>query len=259
MNMDHSLNRVREVINQLQSPVGDLSTLRSLLSAPLECIGLLPPRFRRYNVNPLEAGACNISRHIPPIQRAVLEHVVPTWETLLSEEGETILLEQYFCPDAFSFTSEAAGELTLLAYSSILSLPLTDYSTRLLARLSKEYPIDRLHFALFSQKNHSARQAISWEDCIRNIMSIPTKVANALGGSGEITAELTHEEYFNNVSVRCEALMYSMVTDAPKSILSSLIIIIMLGSLETTRYLIYHVSLNKARESWCFPSINTYG
>jgi telomere length regulation protein len=219
MSADHSLNRAREVINQLQSPVTDLTTLRSLLSAPLECIGLLSPRFRRYNINPLEDGSFNISRHIPPIQRAILEHVVPTWETLLSEEGETALLEQYFCPDTFSFTSEAAGEVTLLAYSSILSLPLTEYSIRLLARLSKEYPIDRLHVALFSQKSGPG-QTISWEDCIRNIVSIPAKVANALGVSGDITPTLAHGEYFNNVSVRCEALMYSMITDAPKSMLS---------------------------------------
>jgi telomere length regulation protein len=201
--------QVEEVISRLQAAVSDLSTVLSLLCSPLDCIGLLPPQFRRYNVEPLSPGAVNIARHIPTLQRAVLQHIGPTWESALAEQDSVPLLEQYFCPDTFSFASTAAGDVTVLAYSTILSLPLSDYSIRLLVRLSERYPIDRLHAAVFSQHTQNAKRTLGWEDCVRNIAAVPARVANSLQGKG-VPPQLEHGSYFSAVCKRCEFIISSL-------------------------------------------------
>jgi telomere length regulation protein len=203
--------QVEDIISRLQTPLPDISTTLALLCSPLDCINLLPPQFRRYNVQPLPSGAVVISRHLPALQRAILQHIGPTWESALAEKDATLLLEQYFCPDTFSFASAAAGDVTLLAYSTILSLPLTEYSIRLLVRLSQEYPIDRLHSAVFSPNHErSAKQTVGWEDCVRNIAAVPAKVANALGGKRPVPPQLEHGVYFSNVCKRCECTIAAL-------------------------------------------------
>ncbi|KAJ7219093.1 telomere length regulation protein-domain-containing protein [Mycena pura] len=201
--------QVEEVISQLQTELSDLNALLGLLCAPLDCIGLLPPQFTRYNVDPLPPGAVNISRHIPAFQREILRHIGPTWESALIEEDAASLLAQYLCPDVFSFASPVAGDVTLLAYATILSLPLTDYSIRVLVRLSERYPIDRLHTAVFSHGKHDAKRTLLWEDCVRNIAAVPAKVANSLQGKG-VPHQLEHGVYFNGVCKRCECAISSL-------------------------------------------------
>ncbi|EGN95974.1 hypothetical protein SERLA73DRAFT_170414 [Serpula lacrymans var. lacrymans S7.3] len=204
--LDSSLTQIKDVINKLQVSVTELPTLLSLLCAPLDSLGLLPPQYRRYNLHPLTSCTLNASRHIPPIQRALLQHVIPTWEAVLVEEKLISLVEQYFCPDAFSNALPAAGEIALLAYSTILSLSLTEQSIQLLCRLSKGFPIDRLHRAVFSGSTSSERQSLAWGDCLRNVFSVPAKVANALKGK-DLPPGLDHATYFNNLSLRCEVLV----------------------------------------------------
>lgn len=200
--------QAEEVISQLQTALPDLSTVLGLLCGPLDSIGLLPPQFRPYNTQPLGPGAVNIPRHIPSLQRAIVQHIGPTWESALSEKDAASLLEQYFCPDVFSFASPVAGEVTLLAYSTILSLPLTEYSIRLLVGLSERYPIDRLHSAVFSRE-HGAKQTLGWEDCVRNIVAVPAKVANSLRGK-DVPPQLEHGFYFRSVCRRCECAISSL-------------------------------------------------
>ncbi|KAF8212436.1 telomere length regulation protein-domain-containing protein [Mycena galopus ATCC 62051] len=207
--VDPNAVQVEEVIGRLQAAVSDLSTLLTLLCSPLHCIGLLPPQFRQYNVEPLSPGAVNISRHIPTLQRVILQHIGPTWESALVEKDAVPLLEQYFCPDSFSFASTAAGDVTVLAYSTILSLPLTDYSIRLLVRLSERYPIDRLHAAVFSQHPQNAKRTLGWEDCVRNIAAVPARVANSLQGKG-VPPQLEHGAYLSAVCKRCEWMIASL-------------------------------------------------
>ena len=81
---DNSL--VWETINRLHNAVQELPELLCLLTAPLETLGLLPPQYTRYNTNPLPAGSVRISKHLPPLQRVLLEHVIPVWESSLKEK-----------------------------------------------------------------------------------------------------------------------------------------------------------------------------
>ncbi|KAH9038997.1 telomere length regulation protein-domain-containing protein [Lactarius pseudohatsudake] len=206
------MDQIRDVVNRLKAPIPDLPTLLALISGPLDSIGLLPPHYRQYNTAPLPV-AVNITRHVPPIQRALLEHVIPTWEIVLSQEKLTSLVEQWFIPDAFSYAKPAAGEVAIHAYAAILSLPLTSYSMNVLARLMKAYPLDRLHSRVFSlgdAHSSSSQSIFEWEDVVKSILSVPARVANALEGKGECPKELEQGPYYSHISLRSEALFWKL-------------------------------------------------
>lgn len=216
--LDTALVQIRDVIHRLQRPIPDFSTLIVLLSSPLDCLGLLPPQFRGHNTEPLPDGAVIATKHIPTIQRALLEHVAPTWDVVLEEKLAMSLLEQYFCPDSFSYASQAAGDVVLLAYSTILSQPLTGFGINMLARLAKEYPLDRLHAAVFGiKRDQESNRMVQWEDCVRNVTVVPGKVANALTGK-EVPPELEHGTYFNSLCTRCECLIASLAIQQGKGL-----------------------------------------
>ncbi|KAJ4488144.1 telomere length regulation protein-domain-containing protein [Lentinula aciculospora] len=219
MDVPSSDSEVRNLINAIQHPVSDISTLLSLITAPLDCLRILPPIFRRYNVNPLPSGSIKTSVHIPLLQRALLQHVLANWGLELEKQGNLSLLDQYFCPDLFSFASTVAGDVAVLAFATILSLPFTDHSIRLLARLSKEYPVDRLHSSIFSQKGSSVKLDQKWEDCIQNVVAVPAKVGNYCGTRNlDVPVFLRHGDYFNNLSLRCESLIYASSQEYSTSI-----------------------------------------
>ncbi|RDB24234.1 DNA replication checkpoint protein tel2 [Hypsizygus marmoreus] len=221
--MESAQEQVRDVIDRLQRPIPDLSTLLSLLSSPLDCLGLLPPQYRRYNRAPLPDGSVNVQKHLPLLQRALLEHIAPTWDTSLAEEKAKLLLEQHFCPDSFSFASPVTGDVVLIAYSTITSQPPTSYAIHILTRLTKEYPVDRLHSAVFTRKSQDrpSTAMLSWEDCVRCVVMIPAKVANAIAGHTEIPLALEHGTYFNNVCARSECLIASLSTKPTKDAIPS--------------------------------------
>ncbi|CCM02859.1 uncharacterized protein FIBRA_04971 [Fibroporia radiculosa] len=223
---DSAIEQIRVIITRLQSPVPDATTLYQLLAAPLAYLNLLPPKFRGYNESPLIAGSFIISRHLPPLQRALLEHVLPTWEASLVEGDTWALAEQYFCPDSISFASSAAGQVAVHAYSSILSLPFTDVSLRLLDKLSRSYPIDVLHSVVYSidgRKGSSGKQIITWEDCVRNVAAIPAKASNMMGGGTVIPSSLEQGTYLKNLSVRCECLIYALSRSPSREYVSSIV------------------------------------
>ncbi|KAI0078993.1 telomeric DNA binding protein [Panus rudis PR-1116 ss-1] len=218
-----TLTQIRETISRLQAPIPDLSTLLALLSGALDTIGLLPPRFLRYNSLPLSKGAVNVSKHVPILQRALLEHVIPTWEQALKEEHAYELVEQYFCPDSFSFSTPYAAEIALHAYSTILSLPLTEYSLQFFVRLSKSYPIDVLWTTIFrGSRSVVENRELTWQDYVRNIASIPVKVANSLDHLPTIPPELEVGNYFSNMSRRCEVLIHNLSGNYSKADLDSI-------------------------------------
>ncbi|KAF8061522.1 telomere length regulation protein-domain-containing protein [Lyophyllum atratum] len=221
--MEGAHSPVRDVIDRLQRPVPDLPTLLALLSGPLDCLGLLPPQYQPYNTTPLPKGSIDIQKHIPLLQRVLLEHIAPTWGDLLAAENATPLLEQYFCPDSFSFASSVAGDVALLAYSTIMAQPLTSYAIHLLTRLSSEYPIDRLHSAVFTTtREQPSSRMLAWEDCVRDVMSVPAKVSNAIAGKTDVPHLLEHGIYYNNICIRTEYLISSLSSKLSKDAVPSL-------------------------------------
>ncbi|KDR73411.1 hypothetical protein GALMADRAFT_607283 [Galerina marginata CBS 339.88] len=215
--------QIQGIIEQLLGQIPDLPTLLSLLAAPLDTLGLLPPQFRRYNTRPLPSSShVNIKKHIPQLQRVLLTSVVPTWDTLLAEAHATQLLDQYFCPDAFSNASGAAGKVALCAYGTLMSIQLVmaetgyaRYALRMLERLAREYTVDRLFRAVFDVAGTTAvaraEREVDWEDCVKNLCMVPTKVANAFGAAGEPPPSgLENATYFNHLSIRCEELLFDL-------------------------------------------------
>ena len=199
---------LQDVLSQLQTQITEFQSLLPLLCLPLARVNLLPPQFRRFDSLPSKDVTVDVARVFPPIQRALLESILPTWETILEEEGCSALVLQYFCPDAFSNASSPAGEVALCAYSTILSLPLHQQRVDLLMRLTKEYPIDRL-FDAVSTIRDPARRSVSWDDCLRNIFAVPTKIANTLKGQGTPTG-LGLPDYYNSLCVRTELLIRAL-------------------------------------------------
>ncbi|KAI0048561.1 hypothetical protein FA95DRAFT_1034938 [Auriscalpium vulgare] len=211
-------SQIRDTISRLQSQI-DLDALLPLLAGPLDSLGLLPPQFGRYNTSPIPPDSFNTRRHLPPLQRALLEHIIPTWEPTLSESNLLLLVEQYFVPDAFSYAIPSAGEVALHAYSTVLSLPLTAYSIKLLSRLSQSYPIDRLYSTIFSNASRNlppGHTILAWEDAVKSVVAVPAKVANAHAGRGDLPPALEQVAYFENLSLRSEVLIASLASDHTK-------------------------------------------
>lgn len=220
MQSSDSRTQIQNILEQLRAQVSDLQTLLNLLTSPLDSLGLLPPQFRRHNTQPIHPGTLNIKKHIPQLQRVLLQNIVPTWGMLLAENNATLLIDQYFCPDSFSNALPAAGEIAILAYSTLVSSQMTEYALRSLERLSVEYPVDRLHTAAFAHIDKGVRD-VGWEDCVRDLCMVPTKVANSLGTTRDVPLGLENEVYFNNLSVRCEQLIFTLSAKSSKGMLNT--------------------------------------
>lgn len=178
-NDEASVESVRETISRLRLPVPQLPELLELLSAPLAAVGLLPKEYTVYNTRPFRNSLSPAqTRWIPTIQSVILQQIVPSWEVPLSNEGYTSILEHYFCPtpkgSSFSF------ELALNAYSSLLGFPISRFSIRVLTSLARLYPIDELHDYLFGRGAQKSKlRTIDWEELVRAVVAVPSKVANA--------------------------------------------------------------------------------
>ena len=210
--LDSAYSQIREIIERLRSPIQDLPTLYALLTPPLAYLNILPPQFYRYSENPLPEHGLNLAKNVPLLQRALLEHVLPAWGPLLDQEDAFLIVQQYFAPDLFSFVGSTACEIAVFAYSTVLSLPLTEYSIRLLVVLVKHYHVDVLWNTIVRGRRGSGlnKHVVSWEDCVKDLCSVPSKVANAYGvhlKGINFPRELEFGTYFSDMSIRFDALL----------------------------------------------------
>ena len=214
MDSTESQNQAHEFISKLHTPIANFQTLLSLLSAPLSSLGLLPPSYHYLlpaTALGLESSSLNLipRKHLPQIQRALLTTILPTWYPTLQENNAFQLVEQYFCPIAIYNARPIAGEIALLAYATLVSSALTAQAMILLEKLIVQYPIDRLFHAIFDGDNgKTLRRSVQWEDCVRDLCTIPGKVANIF--SGQVPRLLENAVYFNALSLRTEALIFSL-------------------------------------------------
>lgn len=206
-------NQIYEFISKLQSPITEFQYLLGLLSVPLDSLGLLPPQYRQLPSGiafVLKSSSLNFlpKKHLPQIQRTLLAIILPTWYPLLQEHNALQLVEQYFCPDAIYNKLPIAGEVALLAYATLVS-PASPTELALLEKLVVHYPVDRLFYAVFDGEHvDTVRRSVRWEDCVRDLCAIPIKVANVFGG--QVPKPIENAVYFNALSVRTEALIFSL-------------------------------------------------
>lgn len=187
---------VRQILDALQSPVSDLETLLILLARPLESIGLLQTRFQRYALEKLQKGAFNIPKHLPVVQRALLQNILPSWESALHEGGALDIADQFLCP--VPSTSQNAVRAALEAYTTIMSAPFNTFSVRYLSQLTRSYPMQTLFDCVFDL-NPPDIAALHWEDCVRVVISAPTKVANYCGHKHPVPDNLRHDAYITDL------------------------------------------------------------
>jgi len=216
-------DRIKQIITRLQQPIGSLKILLSLLTAPLDDLGILPPVFCKYNTDPLSAHSVNIQKHIPLIQHTLLDYIYPTWNTVLHDHTPdgTLLLWQYFCPDTFVNALPVSGCLALISYETLLARKLGCNDIYLFEKLARDYPIDRLWTAVFEAGSTLTQRGgdtvlkknLTWEDCVRDVVSVPAKVANAVGaaeGGVDVPSALENSVYLNGVCRRIEVLVERM-------------------------------------------------
>ena len=182
----------KQILDALQSPIPDLETLLTLLARPLESLGLLQTRFQKYALEKLPKGAFSVPKHLPVIQRALLQNILPSWESAL-HEGEALgIADQFLCP--IPSDSQNAVRTALEAYTTILSTPFNTFSVRYISQLTTSYSIQTLFDCVFDS-NPSDIAAIRWEDCVRAVISVPTKVANFCGREHPIPDSLRYDAY----------------------------------------------------------------
>jgi len=198
---------VKQILDVLQSPIPDLATLLILLARPLESIGLLQARFQKYASEKLPKGSFNIPKHLPVIQMALLQNILPSWDGALHEENALEIVDQFFCPTPSA--SHNAGRTALEAYNTILSTPFNTFSVQYLSQLTRSYSIQTLFGCVFDSGSSNVA-AIRWEDCVRTVISVPAKVANFCGHEHPVPDNLQYDSYIIDLCSHTENIIWRL-------------------------------------------------
>ena len=198
---------LKQILDALQSPISDLEVLLTLLARLLESIGPLQTRFQKYALEKLPKGSFNIPKHLPVIQRALLQNILPSWDNTLREENALEISDQFFCPTPS--VSQNANRTALEAYATILSTPFNAFSVRYLSQLTRSYPIQSIFDCVFDS-NPLNIAAIRWEDCVRAVISAPTKVANFCGHEYPVPDNLQYGNYTTGLSSCTEDIIWRL-------------------------------------------------
>lgn len=205
---------VKQILDSLQSPIPDLETLLNLLARPLDSIGLLQTRFQKYVSEKLPKGSFSIPKHLPVIQRALLQNILPSWDDALHEENALDIAGGFLCPMPSS--SQNAILTALEAYTTILSTPFNTFSIRYLSELTRSYHIQLLFDGVFDS-NSPDIASIRWEDCVRAAISLPTKVANFCGYEHSVPGNLQYDTYVSNLCSHTEEIIWRLSSPGSKS------------------------------------------
>lgn len=198
---------VKQILDSLQSPIPDLETLLDLLAQLLESIGLLQTKFQKYASEKLPEGSFSIPKHLPVIQGALLQSILPSWDNALREENVLEIAEQFLCPTPSH--SQGAILTALQAYFTILSTPFNTFSIRYLSRLTRSYHIEIIFDCVFDT-NPPDIAAIRWEDCVRTVISLPTKAANFCGHNHTIPGNLQYDIYVADLYSHTEGIIWRL-------------------------------------------------
>ncbi|ORY83468.1 telomere length regulation protein-domain-containing protein [Leucosporidium creatinivorum] len=190
----------------LAEPLTSTNQLLSLIAPPLARLDLLqdqPELLERFP-GPAAEGSDDASkflkRQLGLVQKALVERVWPDWEAAVAaEEGDEVakvVFERWFMPASFEDPKHA--EVALSAYavlSSLLSSRATpplqrrslELAFALLARLASAFSLKEAYVAILGQskekngRSNDSQAAERWERVVKDLLSLPTKVANAWG------------------------------------------------------------------------------
>ena len=173
----------RECLSQLQGPINDLQTLTNLLASSLAAYSILLSRYQHFveTLIPLSRNQKAL-RLIPQFQLAILEQVLPNWGQTLEENDLMPLVQQWFCP--VNCSSEYSPDIARHGLSSILSVPLRQSTIAILERLHHHYPLSFMYCHSVPVLGGLSIMATAWDEYLKDIFSLPAKVANAGGLDG---------------------------------------------------------------------------
>src|ERR1700744_4141707 len=164
---------VKELLQAIESDTQDKDTLSPLLSEPLYLLGITS-RETKSNAHTSSQDVCH---DLPRIQHAILTRLVPIWADVFEEAGQISSLQGYFCPD---YPLLPLQNLTaVFAYPSLTAVPFGRFSLGVLHRLITHFNIDVCYSTIFDADDiPSQKKTLIWEDCVRTILSRPTRLAN---------------------------------------------------------------------------------
>jgi len=178
----------RECLSQLQGPIHDIQTLTNLLASSLAAYNILLPRYQQFVETSIPLSRTQkAARLIPQFQLAILEQVLPNWEQTLEENSLMSLVQQWFCP--INCSSEYAADVARHALPSILGVPLRQSTVITLQSLLYHYPLSAIYCHFFPVSGGLSMAAIDWDEYLKDIFSLPAKVANINGLGGIQTPE----------------------------------------------------------------------
>ncbi|GAA6014659.1 hypothetical protein JCM10207_006893 [Rhodosporidiobolus poonsookiae] len=205
---------------RLAEPLSSTGHLLDLLVPPLHTLSLLPDQpdlvVRHGGLSVPVDPQRFVKRQLGLVQKVLVERVWPDWQAAFeAEEGKAalIVLERWFVPPTEQLEAgvELASEVALSAYSvlsSLLSGKAAQLQPRsleiacdLLATLSTHFCVEQVYCAIFSSQPSGETQTdgadsddehgtdpasvARWERTLKDLVNIPTRVANAWGGMQE--------------------------------------------------------------------------
>jgi telomere length regulation protein len=203
-------DNLRECLELLQGPIEKVEALLNALCAPLEALGVLPSKYKRYVGTSIQPGSRVTDRHISRIQVAVLQQVLSAWELELKRQGFADVLEHWLCPP-YDASSKACSRIAVEAHTTTLSSSLNASSVQYLVRLVQRYPIHHLHEQMFDGVTmEDPKLQLRWEDLVRNVASIPAKAANASASQDfDLPVDLEQGSQFQQLCKSTEELIHA--------------------------------------------------
>ena len=188
-----ALQHLRDTLRTTQP---DIETLIDLLSTCLHDI---------YNdagpsTSTSEPARKALQRFLPSIQIHILTNTVPNYLHTL-DDSQVEVLRSFFVPEREAAGIRISRWMALTSYltlppffntplttASIPDLPIPSRTFLLdtLERLSGEYGIDELYWAVWSgveekEKGRLGPEELIWEEATRSLVGVPAKAANAVG------------------------------------------------------------------------------
>ncbi|KAL8286865.1 hypothetical protein RQP46_003871 [Phenoliferia psychrophenolica] len=223
------------VASRLNEPISSVDELVTLLSPILASLSLLPSSLTPPPLDP-PTPASLLKRQLSQIQSTLITSLWLTWEHALDPQLPAQLLFRPLLvppPDA-----PFATEIALSAYNTIISLLSSSSSSTtkhsptgplhhaptlilvatLLKDLHLQYKLDNLARVVF-KTGTTQLELQRWTAVLRDLVQVPTKVANAAGAflpyRCDIPQELIWSNYFSTLSQSFPTLLLSLSAPAP--------------------------------------------
>lgn len=190
----------------LSAPLSSVTHLLSLLVPPLAVLGQLADRsdlVRSYTSAPVPSGdelqlsrTTFLKRQLGLVQHAVAQTLWLDWSQELEREElglAQVVLGRWLVPIPFEGDSATATELAKSSYGILLaalsrreSAPkLIDLVVDFLERLARTYNVKQLYLHIYGSALGDERERTfasgRWETALKNLVSVPARVANACG------------------------------------------------------------------------------